>query len=68
MLLLFWFLDLQSWLMNQLLQKCGPEEALASAFFCKQRVEEAGNQGNPGKRWEVNMLSHDELEKNWVWQ
>lgn len=34
-LLLFLFLDLQSWLTNQMLQKCGAEEVLASKLFCK---------------------------------
>lgn len=67
MLLLFLFLDLQSWLTNQRLQKCGAEEVLASELFCKQRVDEVGTQGNAGKIWEVNMLSHDEMEKDWVW-
>lgn len=67
MLLLFLSLDLQSRLTNQRLQKRGAEEVLASELFCKQRVEEVGSQGNLGKRWEVNMLSHDELEKDWVW-
>lgn len=64
MLLVFLFLDLQSRLTKQMLQKCGAEEIPISELFSKQRVEEVGSQGNPGKRWDVNMLSHDEMEKD----